>query len=75
MAILALSIFLVVFGPTFGEFWTQPSFPFNRSGPYGAYGDFVFDQAIESIQFETLALLMAMMLLVEVAREAGIFLG
>lgn len=36
-------------------------------------GVLTFEEAIQSIQFETLVLLMSMMLLVEISREAGIF--
>ncbi|MDP4007618.1 MAG: ArsB/NhaD family transporter [Candidatus Peregrinibacteria bacterium] len=38
-----------------------------------AFGVIDFHQAIESIEFETIILLMSMMLLVEVSRESGIF--
>lgn len=38
-----------------------------------AFGVFGFEEAIQSIEFETIVLLMSMMLLVEVSRESGIF--
>ncbi len=38
-----------------------------------AFGVFNFEEAIYAIEFETIVLLMAMMLLVEVSRESGIF--
>lgn len=73
MAILALSIFLVVFGLIIWGVLDATVVSLTGAVLMVLTGILSFDQAIESIQFETLALLMAMMLLVEVAREAGIF--
>lgn len=73
MAILALSIFIVVFGLIVSGLLDATVVSLTGAVLMVLTGILTFEEAIASIQFETLALLMAMMLLVEVSREAGIF--
>jgi Na+/H+ antiporter NhaD/arsenite permease-like protein len=73
MAILALSIFIVIFALIVSGLLDATVVSLTGAVLMILTGILTFEEAVASVQFETLTLLMSMMLLVEVAREAGIF--
>ncbi|HCW32332.1 MAG: arsenical pump family protein [Candidatus Peregrinibacteria bacterium GW2011_GWE2_39_6] len=70
---IVIAIFLVTFLLIVFEVFDKAILALMGAVLMIVFGVFDFHEAIEAIQFETIVLLMSMMLLVEVARESGIF--
>lgn len=70
---IALAIFIVVFALIVFEAYEKVVLAMLGALIMIGIGALTFEQAIEAVKFETLLLLMGMMLLVEMARESGIF--
>ena len=70
---LATGIFLVAFASIIFEFFDKTIVALAGGALLILTGILSFDEAVESVDFEIIALLAAMMVIVEIAQESGLF--